>query len=478
MSFYNKYRPVDFDDLIGQQVVKDILINQLTKQQTSHNYLFHGPRGTWKTSMARLLAKSINILAAWWSLDDLKTHEISELINKGKTIDYVEIDAASHTSVSNIREEILDKAVYQPVQLHKKVYVIDEVHMLSKSAFNALLKIMEEPPEYLTFILATTEIHKIPDTIISRCQVFNFTHHTIDDLSARLQHIAELEKITTEPEALRMIAKLAQWAVRDAVKYLEQVSILGDVTVTNVQTFLWVVSETVITDMIDAVKSNDFTRVSTQLDELYAWGTDVTALVKDILLYMDQHFIQDPAVYSTLARVWMGIYTKLRGAVSPILLCKAELWSYMHPDPNIAISTHEVNKKSTTPIPQSAPVVETPSIPDIPTNTVTQKEVSSVPKASAPIDTSDLTALKQTLITYIDKMMVKSSLTNYTTIVNISDDAVIHMVCVQEQFAKTLQKSENLSYLALKCTEMLWSEHTVSVSYMSKEELLMKQMAG
>ncbi len=140
---------------------------------------------------------------------DLLNDPAARLIDENKTLDFVEIDAASHTSVDNIREEIIDKALYPPAHLKKKVYVIDEVHMLSKSAFNALLKIMEEPPSYLIFILATTELHKVPDTIISRCQVFNFKQLTIDEITGRLQHIAAAEHITYQEQALRLIAKLS-----------------------------------------------------------------------------------------------------------------------------------------------------------------------------------------------------------------------------------------------------------------------------
>jgi DNA polymerase-3 subunit gamma/tau len=132
------------------------------------------------------------------------------LIDKGKTLDFVEIDAASHTGVDNIREEIIEKALYHPTALKKKIYIIDEVHMLSKGAFNALLKIMEEPPEYMTFILATTEIHKIPDTIISRCQVFQFKKFTVKQISDRLQFIAQEEDISVDDEALALIAKLSE----------------------------------------------------------------------------------------------------------------------------------------------------------------------------------------------------------------------------------------------------------------------------
>ena len=233
MSLYLKYRPRTFTDLVGQHHITDILLAQAQNEKFSHNYLLYGPRGTGKTSTARLLAKTVNA-----TTDDLTTDPAAQLIDKGQTLDFVEIDAASHTGVDNIREEIIDKALYPPTHLKKKVYVIDEVHMLSKGAFNALLKIMEEPPSYLLFVLATTEINKVPDTIVSRCQVFNFKRISLDNITKRLIYIAEQEKIEYEPEGLRLLAKLSSGALRDAIKYLEQVSMLGKVTADNVTQFL------------------------------------------------------------------------------------------------------------------------------------------------------------------------------------------------------------------------------------------------
>ncbi len=210
LSLYLKYRPATFTDLIGQRHIIDILIAQAKSNQLAHSYLLYGPRGTGKTSTARLLAKIVNCTT--FTADgqpDLVNDPACQLVNENKTLDFVEIDAASHTGVDNIREEIIDKALYPPAHLKKKVYVIDEVHMLSKGAFNALLKIMEEPPPYLLFILATTELHKVPDTIISRCQVFNFKQLSLDEISGRLQYIATAEHITYEESALRLIAKLS-----------------------------------------------------------------------------------------------------------------------------------------------------------------------------------------------------------------------------------------------------------------------------
>ena len=321
MSFYLKYRPDSFDTLVGQRHIVDVLKAQLASQKLNHNYLFYGPRGTWKTSTARLLAKAANDENFLTNPDK----DLAERIDSGKILDYVEIDAASHTWVDNIREEIIEKALYTPSVLKKKVYVIDEVHMLSKWAFNALLKIMEEPPAYLMFILATTEIHKVPDTIISRCQVFNFRHHTVPDIVGYLEHIATQEKISYQPDGLQMIAKLAQWGLRDAIKYLEQVSILWEITAENVSTFLGVVSHQTLTWLLDGFKSWDLPSALSLLSEPQQWGTDMMAVCKDLLQYFDEHFQEDPDRYAQMTQVWSDIIRELKVTNMPLVVMKSKL---------------------------------------------------------------------------------------------------------------------------------------------------------
>lgn len=196
MSLATRYRPRTFDQVVGQLHITDILQAHIhahhTQKKNATNYLLYGPRGTGKTSSARILAKALNCLDPQEG-NPCNTCENCLAIQQEHTMDIIEIDAASHTGVDNIREEIIEKAAYKPAQLPFKVYIIDEVHMLSKGAFNALLKIMEEPGKYLRFILATTEIHKVPDTIISRCQVFHFKRIASKAMVAHLEDIASQE---------------------------------------------------------------------------------------------------------------------------------------------------------------------------------------------------------------------------------------------------------------------------------------------
>lgn len=311
MSLYLKYRPATFDGLVWQDALKSIILHQIKTDKVFHNYLFCGGRGTGKTSTARLLAQAVNCRKLEdWSPDF--SDPLATLIRDNKTIDVIEIDAASHTWVDNIREEIIEKSSYPPAQLKKKVYIIDEVHMLSKGAFNALLKIMEEPPSYLMFILATTELHKVPETIVSRCQVFNFKQLTVDQVVNQLQSIADQESIKTTQEWLHMIAKLSGGAMRDAIKYLEQVSMLGDINPVNVSQFLGIASDDMIYSIIQAILQNDSKALYWYLEELSQWGTDMIQLIKDCMSYCNNNFEKDPLEYARIASQLKELYQNIK----------------------------------------------------------------------------------------------------------------------------------------------------------------------
>ncbi len=218
-ALYRKYRPKSFDDVCGEDHVASVLRYQTQMGKVSHAYLFCGPRGTGKTTCAKILAKAVNC-------EHLESGNpcghcfACESIDNGTATDVLEMDAASNNGVEYIRD-IRDEVSYTPAALHRKVYIIDEVHMLSQSAFNALLKTLEEPPAHVVFILATTELHKLPATIISRCQRFDFRRIAVDTIAARLQHIAEAESMELDEIAAKMLAKQAQGGMRDAISLFE-----------------------------------------------------------------------------------------------------------------------------------------------------------------------------------------------------------------------------------------------------------------
>lgn len=228
-TLYRKYRPKTFSEMIGQNHIKITLQNEIETGKIAHAYLFFGPRGTGKTTAARLLAKAVNCLERKdGESEPCNRCESCLEINEGRSLDIIEIDAASHTGVDNVRENIIDNVVFSPAKRKYKVFIIDEVHMLSTSAFNALLKTLEEPPPHVIFILATTEIYKVPQTIISRCQRFDFKKVNLNDLVERLKLICGKEGIKVDLEILKNIARHAEGSIRDAESILGQIFSLAD----------------------------------------------------------------------------------------------------------------------------------------------------------------------------------------------------------------------------------------------------------
>ena len=226
-AYYRKWRPSTWEEIVGQEAIVHTLHNAVTLNKTAHAYLFSGPRGTGKTSTARVLAKALNCTKADRSARPCEQCENCQAIQAGRFLDLIEIDAASNTSVDDIRD-LREKVNYSPSQGDFKVYIIDEVHMLSTAAFNALLKTLEEPPAHTVFILATTEIQKIPATVLSRCQRYEFRQIPLNHITAQLKSIAEKENLEFETEALTMIARQATGSLRDAISLMDQIASTGD----------------------------------------------------------------------------------------------------------------------------------------------------------------------------------------------------------------------------------------------------------
>ena len=281
-ALYRKYRPQTFDDVVGQMAVTQTLKTQLQSGKLSHAYLFTGSRGTGKTTSAKILAKAVNCENPQDG-NPCNCCKACVAIDSGSCMDVLEIDAASNNGVDNVRD-LRDDAIYTPSQVKMRVYIIDEVHMLSISAFNALLKIIEEPPEHLLFILATTELHKVPATILSRCQRFSFRRISQEDIAARLQYVAYQEKIDLDDSAARVLARLADGAMRDGLSLLDQCASAteGELTADRVYTCLGIAGIMECGKLMDYIAEHDTGKALALVDRFYSEGKDMGALLDEL----------------------------------------------------------------------------------------------------------------------------------------------------------------------------------------------------
>lgn len=286
-ALYRKFRPTEFDDVKGQEHIVETLKNQITADRIGHAYLFCGTRGTGKTTIAKIFAKTVNCESP---VDGSPCGECKscKAIASGASMNVIEIDAASNNGVDNIRE-IVDEVSYSPAEGKYKVYIIDEVHMLSIGAFNALLKTLEEPPEYVIFILATTEVHKIPITILSRCQRYDFKRIDIDTIAGRLSELMEKEQIPVDTKALRYIAKTADGSLRDALSLLDQCIAfhLGkELTYDMVLDVLGAVDNEVFSRLLRYMLKQDVLSCISLLEEIVMQGRELTQFVSDYTWYL------------------------------------------------------------------------------------------------------------------------------------------------------------------------------------------------
>lgn len=286
-ALYRKFRPDIFADVKGQDHIVTTLRNQIKADRIGHAYLFTGTRGTGKTTIAKLFAKAVNCENP---TDGSPCGECRscKTIASGASVNVIEIDAASNNGVDNIRE-IVDEVSYSPVEGKYKVYIIDEVHMLSIGAFNALLKTLEEPPSYVIFILATTEVHKIPITILSRCQRYDFKRITIETISDRLRDLMEKEQVKVEEKALRYIAKTADGSMRDALSLLDQCIAFHfgeELTYDKVLDVLGAVDTEVFARLLDCIREKNVTGSISLLEEVVMQGRELTQFVADITWYL------------------------------------------------------------------------------------------------------------------------------------------------------------------------------------------------
>jgi len=289
LAWYRKYRPQTFTEVVGQEHIKTTLRNQIKAGSFGHAYLFSGPKGTGKTSMARILARSVNCLVSVGG-EPCGKCAMCQAFDNGQMLDLIEIDAASNTGVENIRD-LIDKIALAPSLAKFKVYVIDEAHQLSKSAFNALLKTLEEPPAHAIFILATTEPHKFPATIISRCQRFDFRHLNVADIVVWLKTVADKEKIQLDEAAAELIAGESGGSMRDALSLLEQASSMSpNITKDQLVSWLGFVDWNSVYQLMEMVLSGKPQEAISRVNQIHQDGYDLNrlavawiALVRQIL---------------------------------------------------------------------------------------------------------------------------------------------------------------------------------------------------
>jgi DNA polymerase III subunit gamma/tau len=285
-ALYRKYRPQTFDDVVGQEPVVRTLRNAIANDQLRQAYLFAGPRGTGKTSMARILAKSVNCAQGPTTTPDNTCHACVA-ISTGTSLDVVEMDAASQRGIDDIRE-IRDRVVLQPVEGRYKVYILDEAHQLTDAAWNALLKLIEEPPPHLLFVFCTTELQKVIPTVRSRCQTFSFARPRFEDLVKVLTHVAEGEGFQAPEAALSQIARAAKGSFRDATSLLDQLAAAtgGELTVQSVLQLLGAVDEESLFQLCDLVIDHDTAGALTFIEQLSEQGQDIGRLVNDLLQHL------------------------------------------------------------------------------------------------------------------------------------------------------------------------------------------------
>lgn len=338
-ALYRKYRPMTFDEVVGQEVATKTLKNALKTGKISHAYLFSGPRGTGKTSIAKIFAKAINCENSK-SGNPCLSCEKCLIASSRECSDIIEIDAASNNGVDEIRE-LRNKVTLVPSELKYKVYIIDEVHMLSIGAFNALLKTLEEPPGHVIFILATTDLHKVPITIISRCQCFSFKRINENSIITKLSEIAKLENISIDADVLKEIAKYSDGGMRDAVGMLDKLISYSteNITLNDMREINGLISDSEIEEFINFIQNKDILAVLNKIEYLYNNGKDMIRFVEELILnlrnqlvhkYLDNINDIDDEFINNLAITLNGLLTDLQNSNNIRVLIEIRLLKYMN----------------------------------------------------------------------------------------------------------------------------------------------------
>jgi len=403
-ALYLKYRPRTFAEVEGQEHVTTTLKNALALGRIAHAYLFAGPRGTGKTTIARILAKAVNCLSG--NTDKpCNVCAVCQAINEERMLDLIEIDAASNTSVEDVRD-LRDKVDFRPGEAKFKVYIIDEVHMLSNAAFNALLKTLEEPPPHVIFVLATTDPQKIPATVISRVQRFDFRRLTLPEITSRLKEIAAKENLKVEPAAIELIARQATGAMRDAISLLDQLTAYGsdEITLAQVQGLLGAASHQMVGDLVARLAEKDVAQGLALIANAVDSGADPRQLAREIVEYLRGLLLMkvgsgDALTLTTEAQAEMN---ERAGQFSADQLVRAirlfnqagfELRTSAHPTLPLEIALVEATLEEATAPRPATPVVPPPSPRRAPTTSNPKPESRATPaaKSAPPAPATDAT---------------------------------------------------------------------------------------
>ncbi|MDD5056024.1 MAG: DNA polymerase III subunit gamma/tau [Candidatus Peribacteraceae bacterium] len=412
MTLYLTYRPQSFADVVGQDHIVTTLERAIERDRISHAYLFCGTRGTGKTSVARILAKTI--LLSGITDDNLRT-TFTKAIEDGSFVDLIEIDAASNRKIDDVRD-LIERINFSPSIVQAKVYIIDEVHMLTKEAFNALLKTLEEPPPYAYFILATTELHKVPDTIQSRCQRFLFHRVKDDDIIRRLQYIADRERITVEREALRAIARHAQGSFRDGIALLDQLRSLEKISLADVTDRIGKTSVGFLDDLLQSLTDRNAERIVETVRQMEEANIPVDTVAGDLLGVAREglHAMIEKGQSTTESLRMIDILLKslrdMRSSPLPGLVLEAALLSLCNSEES---SPSQVKTRKATDK-ESRTVTSPPAPPSEPV-----KIKNDLPPPSAAIEAEELTAASvarhwETILKMVSSSSVRMSLKDAT----------------------------------------------------------------
>jgi DNA polymerase-3 subunit gamma/tau len=380
-ALYRVWRPQHFRDLVGQEHVTTTLANALTNKQISHAYLFSGPRGTGKTSAAKIFAKAVNCVHGP-AKEPCNECEACKAITEGSLLDVIEIDAASNRGVDEIRD-LRDKVKYSPTEVRYKVYIIDEVHMLTTEAFNALLKTLEEPPSHVIFILATTEPHKLPATIVSRCQRFPFRRIPHQRVVERLQYVVEQEGVAADYAALEQIARVADGGLRDALSLLDQALSFSEENLTEevVLSIIGGVSEHSLLALLEHLQQKNRTKALKQIEEFIVYGIEIDQVVQDLLLVTRDILLAKTAVErasiseSVKSKISLFHTEELMEWIDQLVLIQQQLKWVNHPQ--ILLELFIIRQTSDR---QAAPVVSQQASSPVSSEIIQQKKQPVTPE--------------------------------------------------------------------------------------------------